>query len=206
MLEWFPATPPNVTSMTDDPVSGTHTVHWEAAPGKMYRVQKSADGVAWDSLITVSRLAVPPPPLFFEDRLTPRPTRAHNTASFSNEGFGSKYVSILLGIAAGLSLACAAVGAAVIAEFLADNDLGLRDEDGNDEDWIEIHNPDSTAVDLAGWHLTDDPHDLANWTFRPRVLEGNARLIVFASNKDRAGLTGNLHTISSSTKTATSLR
>ena len=72
MLEWLPGTLPNVTSITDDPVLGTHTVHWEAAVGKMYRVQKSVDGVAWDSLITgFPTGGATATTLFFEDRLTP---------------------------------------------------------------------------------------------------------------------------------------
>ena len=29
----------------------------------------------------------------------------------------------------------------VISEFMASNQSGLRDEDGDDEDWIEIYNP-----------------------------------------------------------------
>ncbi|MGI8603809.1 MAG: lamin tail domain-containing protein [Verrucomicrobiales bacterium] len=82
----------------------------------------------------------------------------------------------------------------VISEFLADNDLGLRDEDGDDEDWIEIHNPDTSAINLAGWRLTDDSLDLAKWTFPSRVLAPNGRLVVFASNKNRKPATGNLHT------------
>ena len=44
----------------------------------------------------------------------------------------------------------------MIAEFLARNDAGLRDGDGSAADWIEIFNAGDMAVDLAGYHLTDD--------------------------------------------------
>ena len=44
---------------------------------------------------------------------------------------------------------------AVISEFLADNASGLRDEDGDTSDWIEIGNASPVALDLAGWRLTD---------------------------------------------------
>jgi hypothetical protein len=36
------------------------------------------------------------------------------------------------------------------------NDFGLRDENGADSDWIEIHNPNPFAIDLGGYDLTDD--------------------------------------------------
>ena len=82
--------------------------------------------------------------------------------------------------------------APVISEFLADNDGALKDENGEDQDWIEIHNPDSNAVDLAGWRLTDDITKPAKWVFPAWVLQPGARLIVWASEKDRN--VGQLHT------------
>ncbi len=45
----------------------------------------------------------------------------------------------------------------VISEFLADNDNGLLDADGDSSDWIELHNASDAAVNLDGWYLTDDP-------------------------------------------------
>ena len=44
----------------------------------------------------------------------------------------------------------------VITEIMADNVSVIADEDGDYSDWIEIHNPDSTPVDLTDWSLTDD--------------------------------------------------
>lgn len=82
--------------------------------------------------------------------------------------------------------------APVISEFLADNDGGLKDEDGDDQDWIEIHNPDAAAVNMAGWRLTDDPLNTSKWVFPAVTLPPNGRLIVWASNKNRDA--GELHT------------
>ena len=48
------------------------------------------------------------------------------------------------------------ISGAIISEFMADNDDGRMDEEGDPSDWIEIFNPTSTAIDLTGWHLTDD--------------------------------------------------
>ena len=62
-----------------------------------------------------------------------------------------KSLSLLLLLAA---LPVHLQAAPIISEFLADNDGGLRDEDGDDADWIEIYNPDPDPVNLAGWRLT----------------------------------------------------
>ncbi|MDP8220527.1 MAG: lamin tail domain-containing protein [Candidatus Stygibacter frigidus] len=44
----------------------------------------------------------------------------------------------------------------VINEFLASNDFGAVDENGDHEDWIEIYNAGTTTVDLGGMYVTDD--------------------------------------------------
>lgn len=80
----------------------------------------------------------------------------------------------------------------IISEFLASNDSEYADEDGEYSDWIEIHNPDPVAVDMAGWHLTDNAGNLDKWTFPSVSIPANGYLVVFASNKDRAG--SELHT------------
>src|SRR5690606_35780390 len=56
-------------------------------------------------------------------------------------------------------------GPVIISEFLASNDDGLRDRDGDASDWIELHNPTGAAVDLAGWSLTDDADEPDKWAF-----------------------------------------
>ncbi|MCY2952159.1 MAG: lamin tail domain-containing protein [Planctomycetota bacterium] len=82
----------------------------------------------------------------------------------------------------------------IISEFLANNNNGLTDEDGSHSDWIEIYNPASTAVNLAGWHLTDDADKLGKWTFPDTPLAGGGFLKVFASDKRRAIAGQPLHT------------
>src|SRR5688572_14129830 len=97
-------------------------------------------------------------------------------------------------LALALIIAAPAFGAPVITEFMAANESTLRDEDGEFSDWIEIHNSDSAAVSLQGYHLTDTSADLRKWTLPAVTLEPGAYLVVFASGKDRMGLTGGLHT------------
>ena len=81
-----------------------------------------------------------------------------------------------------------------ISEFMAVNDNGLDDEDRDEEDWIEIHNAGTEAVDLDGWFLTDKADNLTKWTFPSVTLAGDAYLIVFASGKNRRDPAGELHT------------
>src|SRR5258705_758583 len=51
----------------------------------------------------------------------------------------------------------------ILNEFLAVNQNGIHDEDGDSSDWIEIYNPGNTIRDLGGWFLTDSAGDLTKW-------------------------------------------
>ncbi len=65
----------------------------------------------------------------------------------------------------------------IISEFMASNDAGLADEDGDFSDWIEVHNPDATAVNLDGYFLCDDTADLRGWVFAAVTIEPGAFLV-----------------------------
>lgn len=79
-------------------------------------------------------------------------------------------------------------------EFVADNQDGLSDADGDEVDWVELHNPNPVAVDLTGWYLTDDLGEKTKWQFPSTSINGNGYLVVFASGKDRRPAGGELHT------------
>ena len=81
----------------------------------------------------------------------------------------------------------------VISEFLTSNSGGLRDEDGDSPDWIEIHNPGATPVDLGGWFLTDATNRLTRWCFPHLSLPADGRFLVFASAKNRTNAAAPLH-------------
>src|ERR1043166_9292132 len=81
-----------------------------------------------------------------------------------------------------------------IAEFMAVNQTTLADEDGDFPDWLEIHNGGNIAVNLGGWHLTDNSGNPDKWTFPAVNLPAGGRLVVFASNKNRATAGSPLHT------------
>lgn len=82
----------------------------------------------------------------------------------------------------------------VISELLADNRSGLKDDDGERHDWIEIHNIGSATVNLAGWALTDDPTEPLHWKFPALEIPADGYVVVFASGKDRATAGKTLHT------------
>jgi hypothetical protein len=82
----------------------------------------------------------------------------------------------------------------MISEFMAANTNVLADEDGAYSDWIELHNPDATAVNLAGWYLTDSASSKTKWQLPAVTLAPGAYLVIFASSKDRTNPSGKLHT------------
>jgi len=85
----------------------------------------------------------------------------------------------------------------IITEFLAWNSHApgaLLDQDGDDSDWIEIHNPGPTAINLQGWYLTDSNNNLNKWAFPSTTVPAGGYLTVFASGKDRAISGQQLHT------------
>jgi len=87
-----------------------------------------------------------------------------------------------------------AASSVVISEFMSDNTRSLFDEDGDSEDWIEIRNVGSAAVNLLDWSLTDSPGNLRKWRFPATNLNVGAYMVVFASNKDRRTPGRPLHT------------
>ena len=62
--------------------------------------------------------------------------------------------------------------APIISEFMADNGSAIYDEDGSSSDWIELHNPDSTAVDLGGYFQPNDAK--ASAAMRPSATFNDA--------------------------------
>ena len=81
-----------------------------------------------------------------------------------------------------------------ISEFVASNDDGLLDQDGDSSDWIEIFNAGPDDVNLEDWHLTDDEDELNKWAFPDHVLSVGEFLVVHASGKDRSVAGEQFHT------------
>ena len=82
----------------------------------------------------------------------------------------------------------------VISEFMTDNAHGLRDDDGNRSDWIELYNLGPQDANLNGWFLTDDATNPNKWRFPNLTLGARQYLLVWASGNDRTNPTAPLHT------------
>ncbi len=73
----------------------------------------------------------------------------------------------------------------LITEFMAKNDSAFTNQTGNFYDWIEIHNPAESNVDLTGWFLTDKTNDLQKWEFPATNIPPDSYMLVFASGNDK---------------------
>lgn len=72
----------------------------------------------------------------------------------------------------------------IINEVCVRNSTLIKDEFGNDPDWIELYNQGDTAINLNGYALSDDSAQPMMWRFGAVVIEPSAYLLVFASDKD----------------------
>ncbi len=81
----------------------------------------------------------------------------------------------------------------VINEFMAKNDTYITDQDGKYDDWIELYNNSSEAVDISGYYLSDKPdrpdkYELPEGT----IIQGYGYLIVWADEDgEQEGLHAN---------------
>lgn len=82
----------------------------------------------------------------------------------------------------------------VINEYSASNRNIQADQDGDYEDYIELYNTSSSAVNLGGYYLTDDYNDLMKWVFPSSVnIPANGYMRIWASSKDKI-VGGHIHT------------
>lgn len=65
-----------------------------------------------------------------------------------------------------------------ITEMMVDNRTSLADDDGNYYSWAEITNEGSTAVNLEGLSLTDDPERPDRFVFPETVLQPNQSILI----------------------------
>lgn len=88
----------------------------------------------------------------------------------------------------------AARSSVVLNEVMAKNDAAWADPQDEYDDWMELKNTSSVAIDLAGMHLSDNPDIPLKWQFPPdTVIEPGGYLIVWADedSEDEPGLHAN---------------
>lgn len=81
-----------------------------------------------------------------------------------------------------------------LTEFLASNESGKKDQNGEYSDWMEIHNAGADPVNLLNWSLTDKIGDKTKWSFPAVTLPAGGYIVVFASEKNRTDPDAELHT------------
>ena len=87
------------------------------------------------------------------------------------------------------------VGSLVINEFMASNTSSVQDTSSGFvqyDDWVELYNGGDIAINLGGYHLSDNENVLDKWTFPDVEIQPDDYLIVWL-DKDYAASSG-IHT------------
>lgn len=81
----------------------------------------------------------------------------------------------------------------VINELLPVNKSVAADQNGQYDDWIEMYNLSSSAVDISGYFLSDDIGNFYKWEIpEGTLISGKGYLIIWADNDSgQAGLHAN---------------
>ena len=72
----------------------------------------------------------------------------------------------------------------VINEYSCSNVSGVTDAYGQREDWVELYNTTSTAVNLTGWFLSDKSTNLTKWMIPSGSINANGFKMVFCSKRN----------------------
>jgi len=86
----------------------------------------------------------------------------------------------------------------VINEGSNKNYSSIQDENMEYPDWIEIYNPGSDTINLAGYSLTDDINNPSKWVFPNIPIAPGEFRVIFCSGKDRKPVTGFKHVLTTS--------
>ena len=74
----------------------------------------------------------------------------------------------------------------MINEIVPSPRTGLRDEDGELSDWVELYNAGTKDIKLGNFSLSDDETKPAKWPFpKDAVIPAGGYYIVFCSGKDK---------------------
>ncbi len=85
-------------------------------------------------------------------------------------------------------------GTVVFSEVVTSNSGLLVDEDGDAEDWFEVHNRSDNPINLQNWFVGRRDQRRSGWKFPETTLIPGERLVVFASGKNRSQPDSEWHT------------
>lgn len=72
----------------------------------------------------------------------------------------------------------------IINEVMTNNASTIKDEDGDNPDWIELYNASAETINLSGYGLSDDPAEPFKWAFGEYLMKPGEYLLVWASDKN----------------------
>jgi hypothetical protein len=69
----------------------------------------------------------------------------------------------------------------VINELMPKNSKYVSDQNGQFDDWIELHNRSDEDTDISGYYLSDSRKELTKWQFTEgTVIAANGYLVIWA--------------------------
>ncbi len=75
-----------------------------------------------------------------------------------------------------------------INEIMASNKTWVQDEFDEYDDWIELYNTSSSAIDISGYHLTDNVEDAFKWALpQGTVIGPDEYFIIWADGQQEQG-------------------
>ena len=72
----------------------------------------------------------------------------------------------------------------LINEYSAANNSNYADNYGNFEDWFELYNNSTNAVDLTGWYLSDKSTDIIKYQISSGTIPAGGKIMVVCSGRD----------------------
>ena len=82
-----------------------------------------------------------------------------------------------------ISIPSCNIGNVLINELVASNSVSASDLYGENDDWVELINTTSSAIDLSGMYLSDDLTNYMKWSFPIGTsIPANGYLIVWCDN------------------------
>jgi hypothetical protein len=72
----------------------------------------------------------------------------------------------------------------VINEFMASNNRSITDPQGQYDNWIEIYNHGSYAIDIGGMYMTDNLSDSTKWRIPPATIISPGVYMLIWADKD----------------------
>ena len=84
-------------------------------------------------------------------------------------------------------------GQVVINEYTGANYDTHTDNYGEYEDWVELYNPTSSAIDINGWYLSDRANNPTKWLIPSSfIVPANGTVVVYCSGRNEL-VGGNAH-------------